>query len=194
MKGWGVLFKLTLMPHGYTVAGKGSVEEGWTHGLCKEEKIYRLLQPVQGSDTPVFLGSLHLDRHYVFERAWINHFLLLSWGGQGLEFNTMTKDHITAYRQALRNIRGACIDMGMHVPYQNALWSEERGTVQIIGFRSATAVEEWQKLGKRVSSSYSLRAFWKRTVSSRPGRIGRISLVGNGLYGRMVAAFFSLLL
>jgi hypothetical protein len=147
MKGWGVLFKLTLMPYGYTVAGKGSVEEGWTHGLCKEEKIYRLLQPVQGSDTPVFLGSLHLDRHYVFERAWINHFLLLSWGGQGLEFNTMTKDRITAYREALRNIRACGVDTG-YVPYQNLLWSVEQG-IQIIGFRSATTVEEWQELGKR---------------------------------------------
>jgi hypothetical protein len=59
----------------------------------------------------------------------------------------MTKGRITAYREALRYIRACGVDTG-YVPYQNLLWSVEQG-IQIIGFRSATTVEEWQELGKR---------------------------------------------
>lgn len=147
---WGIIFKITLVPFGYTVAAKGSLEKGWEEGLRQEEEIYRTLQPVQGHYVPVFLGSIHPNRPYVIERQWINHFLLLSWGGQALDTIDLVKDHFPEYREAMRNIRACGVDMGVpSIPHSNLLWSEDQRSLQVIGFRKAKVVEEWRELGKR---------------------------------------------
>lgn len=145
---WAMPFKITLMPYGYTVVGKGSVQENWERGLRWEEKIYQTLQSIQGSAIPVFLGSMHLKEGYICEQKRINHFLLLSWAGDALNRQTMEGHHVSAFRTCLRRIRACGVDVGMHVPYANALWSEQRGSVQLIGFRSAQVVEAWQRLAK----------------------------------------------
>lgn len=56
---YGALFKVTCAAYGYTVVGKGTMSQLWKEVL-REVDIYCILQHVQGSVVPVFLGRIDL--------------------------------------------------------------------------------------------------------------------------------------
>jgi hypothetical protein len=90
-----------------------------------------------------------VDLGYVFERAWFTYFLLLSWAGHATNSRGMKGDRLAAFCTCLRKISACGIDLGIQVSYANALWSEARGSVQLIGFRYAGVVKQRQALDKR---------------------------------------------
>ncbi|KAK9369507.1 hypothetical protein V1509DRAFT_638641 [Lipomyces kononenkoae] len=85
---YGAPFKITCVPYGYTVVGKGTTSELWKE-VSREADVYRVLQKAQGSAVPVFLGAIDLKMIYFLHGgAEIRHMLLMAWGGKdasGLE-------------------------------------------------------------------------------------------------------------
>ena len=82
--GTGVLFKLTLVSHGYTFVAKGSPAVFQTK-LEHEANVYRALLAHQGSAIPVCLGLVHLVRKYSLSSLVEITDMLLSWAGEMLE-------------------------------------------------------------------------------------------------------------
>ncbi|KJZ69750.1 hypothetical protein HIM_10861 [Hirsutella minnesotensis 3608] len=80
----GVLFKVTLLSHGYTVVCKGTVQ-AFIRDLEHEAAVYQRLARIQGVHLPVFLGSVDLRplrrTYYYDHRVYIVHMTFLSWGG-----------------------------------------------------------------------------------------------------------------
>ncbi|KMP02256.1 hypothetical protein CIRG_10079 [Coccidioides immitis RMSCC 2394] len=54
---YGVPFKITCATYGYTVVGKGTTSRHWKE-VSRGAEVYRVLQPLQESAVPVFLGRL----------------------------------------------------------------------------------------------------------------------------------------
>ncbi|KAK9342009.1 hypothetical protein V1522DRAFT_439075 [Lipomyces starkeyi] len=54
---YGAPFKVTCVPYGYTVVGKGTTFGLWNE-VSREVDVYRILQRAQGSAVPVFLGEV----------------------------------------------------------------------------------------------------------------------------------------
>ncbi|KAG5931907.1 hypothetical protein E4U60_005687 [Claviceps pazoutovae] len=82
--GW--CFKITLLAYGYTFVGKGA------------SKIYKQLEPIQGSHVPVFLGAIDLRKmnkyYWIDIRVHVVHFMFLPWGGHHVEQDEMVKFEI----------------------------------------------------------------------------------------------------
>ena len=75
---YGAPFKVTCAAYGYTVVGKGTTSRLWKE-VSREADIYRILQRVQGSAVPVFLGRIDLAQVYFLHGAGeIRHMLLIS--------------------------------------------------------------------------------------------------------------------
>lgn len=80
----GVLFKLTLESHGYTVVAK-AVDESNIAQLGREAQMYAELRAIQGACIPVYLGRVELDEPYEHKGTALRHFILLSWAGRPLK-------------------------------------------------------------------------------------------------------------
>ncbi|KAK9311345.1 hypothetical protein V1524DRAFT_419076 [Lipomyces starkeyi] len=78
---YGAPFKVTCVPYGYTVVGKGTTSGLW-HEVSREVDVYRILQRAQGSAVPVFLGAINLKQIYFHDDGDIRHMLLMAWGGK----------------------------------------------------------------------------------------------------------------
>ncbi|CEJ91513.1 hypothetical protein VHEMI07216 [[Torrubiella] hemipterigena] len=79
----GVLFKVRLTSHGYTMVAKG-MESFDQHFLHHEKKVYDVLSPVQGRYVPVCVGFVDLVLPYHFDGGVYTQFLFLSWAGQSM--------------------------------------------------------------------------------------------------------------
>lgn len=76
----GVMFKITLSSHGYTVIAKG-VELHDAHHLWYEASVYRYLHTIQGIHIPVCLGNIDLLLPYYHWGTEYGSFLLQSYAG-----------------------------------------------------------------------------------------------------------------
>ncbi|CEJ83111.1 hypothetical protein VHEMI03138 [[Torrubiella] hemipterigena] len=79
----GVLFKVTLSSHGYTMVAKG-MESFDQHFLLHEKSIYDRLRPIQGRSVPVCVGIVDLVLPNHFDGGVYSQFLFLSWAGEPL--------------------------------------------------------------------------------------------------------------
>lgn len=132
----GAPFKLSPMPYGYTFIGKGTTDRGWEE-VRREAEVYRVLQPVQGSAVPVFLGTVDLNKIYFLHGgARIKHFLLLSWGGKQAN---LVKDERVLWVEIQRTTR-ELHRLGVHhgdLHRSNVLWNSQLGRVQLIDFHKS---------------------------------------------------------
>ncbi|KMU79085.1 hypothetical protein CISG_07251 [Coccidioides immitis RMSCC 3703] len=62
--GYGAPFKVTCAAYGYTVVGKGTTSRLWKE-VSQEAEIYHVLQRVQGSAVPVFLGKIDCTDYFL---------------------------------------------------------------------------------------------------------------------------------
>lgn len=76
----GVMFKITLTSHGYTVIAKGVELENVAH-LTHEAEVYRHLHSIQGIHIPVCLGNVDLLLPYHHWGTEYVRFLLQSYAG-----------------------------------------------------------------------------------------------------------------
>ncbi|KAK9366303.1 hypothetical protein V1509DRAFT_583526 [Lipomyces kononenkoae] len=133
---YGAPFKITCVPFGYTVVGKGTTSELWNE-VSREADVYRILQKAQGSAVPVFLGAIDLKMIYFLHGgAEIRHMLLMAWGGKdtsGLEHSEALLREIWRSEKEIRALGVVHEDFRFH----NALWNEELGRALIIDFHRA---------------------------------------------------------
>ncbi|KAH8691935.1 hypothetical protein BGW36DRAFT_400061 [Talaromyces proteolyticus] len=142
---FAIPFKLSLMPYGYTVIGKGTTDRGWEE-VQREVEVYDVLRTVQGSAVPVFLGSVHSSQMYFYKDAKIKHFLLLSWCGDEFDWTDWNQEQWDIYRQTVQEIQHLGINPGK-LHRSNVLWTPRRSHARITGFHQAKPAP--QRPGKR---------------------------------------------
>ncbi|KAL5397723.1 hypothetical protein PMIN03_012853 [Paraphaeosphaeria minitans] len=144
----GVLFRVRLRSHGYTVAAK-CTPAYFVHRLRREASIYERLRPIQGIHVPVHLGNIDLETPYFYEGiVQLVHMMFLSFGGHPIG------QHLTAKNKALVNEQvkqSADAIHGLRVLHKdlmprNILWNEETNRVMVIDFERAE-VEQRTVLG-----------------------------------------------
>lgn len=147
----GAPFKLTLMPYGYTFIGKGTTDHGWKE-VQREAKVYQVLNSLQGSAVPIFLGTVNIQKVYFLHGgARIKHFLLLSWGGKQANLVKAESEVKDSIRKSLRDIRRLGIqhnDITQPLGcfnWPNILWNSEVGRVQLIDFHRAKLIRSQEK-------------------------------------------------
>ena len=133
------------MPYGYTFIGKGTTDRRWDV-VRQEVEVYQVLQPVQGSAVPVFLGSVDLSQIYFYGPARITHFLLLSWCGHELDLMSCEQEQWDAYQRTVQRIRCLGVHHGK-LHWSNVLWNPQMRCVQLISLHKVKLLPKL--LGKR---------------------------------------------
>ncbi|KAK2625378.1 hypothetical protein QTJ16_005747 [Diplocarpon rosae] len=132
----GALFKLHLKLHGYTFVAKGTVM-AFEAQLKHEGSVYQYLDEVQGELIPVYLGNISLVRPYFLDiGVRIIHMLLMSWGGEQAQKDTMLaigQDLNAETIKAITKIRSYGVEHH-DVRSANVLWSAETRNVMLIDF------------------------------------------------------------
>ncbi|KAF2174662.1 hypothetical protein K469DRAFT_681013 [Zopfia rhizophila CBS 207.26] len=145
----GVLFRVRLKSHGYTVAAK-STPIDFVHRLKREATIYEHLRPIQGIYVPVHLGNIDLDTPYFYDGiAELVHMMLLSFGGKRISHHCTTENRPYITQQVDRSAR-AIHDLGVlhkDLMPRNILWNEEMCQVIVIDFERAEVVKPRTVLG-----------------------------------------------
>ncbi|KAF2843551.1 hypothetical protein M501DRAFT_926687 [Patellaria atrata CBS 101060] len=153
----GVLFRVRLRSHGYTVAAKCTPID-FVHRLKREATIYEHLRPIQGIHVPVHLGNIDLDTPYFYEGITeLVHMMFLSFGGKPIYQHLTTKNRQYITQQvdcAVRAIHELRVLHKDLMP-RNMLWDEETSQVMVIDFERAQVCEPRPALGI-ISSN------WKR--------------------------------
>ncbi|KAJ8098400.1 hypothetical protein POJ06DRAFT_283007 [Lipomyces tetrasporus] len=130
---YGAPFKVTCVPYGYTVVGKGTTSRLWNE-VSREADVYRVLKKAQGSAVPVFLGTIDLEKIYFLHGGGqIRHMLLMAYGGK----DTTELEHSQALFHEIgrsrKEIRALGVEHG-DMRFANVLWNEELGRALIIDF------------------------------------------------------------
>ncbi|KAK1973496.1 hypothetical protein LZ30DRAFT_484883 [Colletotrichum cereale] len=143
----GVLFKVSLLAHGYTFVSKGTVR-AFAKDLEHEAAVYERLQPIQGIHVPVFLGAIDLrsmNRIYYYDhRVYVIHMIFLSWGGYELDSTGIVgggEEQIEG--NAMRSLRAMHHQGVVHkdVRTANMLFNAEINGVMMIDFERALLLE-----------------------------------------------------
>ncbi|KAL4949129.1 hypothetical protein BDW69DRAFT_81158 [Aspergillus filifer] len=130
-------FKVTCAAHGYTIVGKATTSRRWKE-VSSEADVYRILQSVQGSAIPVFLGAIDLANIYFLHGAGeIRHMLLMGWGGEDLSHLESGKSLDHAISRSLKDIRSLGI-IHQDIRPENILWNAELNRALIIDFHRCT--------------------------------------------------------
>ncbi len=130
----GVMFKITLTTHGYTVISKGMQLRNMPH-LLHEAQFYHQLRSIQGAHIPVCLGTIHLILPYDFMRRKFRGLFFLSYEAWAYpkkmnhanEADTVAK--VASAMQAVHKLRVLqCDSEARNVMY------DESGAVRIVDF------------------------------------------------------------
>ncbi|PHH81579.1 hypothetical protein CDD83_3540 [Cordyceps sp. RAO-2017] len=143
----GVLFKVTLLSHGYTFVAKGTVE-AFIDDLQHEAAVYERLKLSQGIHVPVHLGAIDLRSvnrtYYYWFTVDIIHLMFLSWGGESIRpadlEDSRAKEREDKAVQSLRAIHGAGI-VHEDLRSANLLINGKTDDVMIIDFERALILE-----------------------------------------------------
>uniref|UniRef100_A0A093UUL1 Serine/threonine-protein kinase D n=1 Tax=Talaromyces marneffei PM1 TaxID=1077442 RepID=A0A093UUL1_TALMA len=131
----GAPFKITLMPFGYTILGKGTTERRWSV-VRREEEVYQVLHSIQGSAIPILLGTVDINWTYFYRRAKITHFLVLSWAGYAFDLRCGDERQWNEYQRTKKEIQALGVVHG-DLHESNIRWNRELNRVQIIDFHKA---------------------------------------------------------
>ncbi|KAI4156942.1 MAG: hypothetical protein L6R39_000894 [Caloplaca ligustica] len=133
----GRLFKLTLVSHGYTFVGKGTVK-GYIARSKFEGRVYNHLKARQGQSIPVHLGNIDLLRPWIGGGFDIVHMLLMSWAGDCVIYNIARDEAGTRLvNEQAKRFNGECIKIGAchrDTYLRNMVWNEENQQVMFIDF------------------------------------------------------------
>ena len=145
----GVLFRVRLRSHGYTVAAKATPIH-FVQRLRWEAFVYGHLRPVQGVHVPVHLGNVDLETYYFYEGITeLVHMMFLSFGGKRIS------RYLTAHNGTVAAQQVECAALAIHnlgilhrdLEPRNILWNEESNKAMIIDFERAEIVEPRSALG-----------------------------------------------
>ena len=145
----GVLFRVRLKSHGYTVAAKCTPIE-FVRRLKREATVYDVLRPIQGMHVPIHLGNVDLETPYYYEGICeLVHMMFLSFGGERIS------KHLTSENRADVARLADCSAQAIHklgvlhkdLEPRNVLWNEETDGVMVIDFERAEVVKPRTVLG-----------------------------------------------
>lgn len=140
----GVLFRIFLFSHGYTLAAKGT-PYWFSNHLDHEAKVYHHLECLQGKHIPVHVGNIALETGYYFEGiAIITHMMLLSFAGlpiSRIEDCRHLQREVTQSIDALHQLGVLHCDIAA----RNILYGD--GQVMVIEFDRARILESRTILG-----------------------------------------------
>ncbi|KAK9773056.1 putative Protein kinase domain-containing protein [Seiridium cardinale] len=143
----GVLFQVTLIAYGYTFVCKGTVA-AFIPDLQHEEMVYQQLKQRQGTNVPVFLGTVDLRKmgkiYYYDHRVYIEYMMFLSWGGK--TDSSVTNKEV---KQCLGAIHQAGVVHG-DVRWANVLRHPQTGKVMMIDFERSVVKLIRRPLGQVV--------------------------------------------
>lgn len=132
----GAAFKVISAIYGYTVVGKAPVTEGAWKQLSRVAAAYQILQEVQGSAVPVFLGSISRATgayYYPYFPTGFRHMLLLAWEATCSRPWVKSPTHLSeSTRSQVEVLRLGVIHHSLHD--KNILWNEELNRALIIDF------------------------------------------------------------
>ncbi|KAK9387122.1 hypothetical protein V1515DRAFT_571036 [Lipomyces mesembrius] len=148
---YGAPFKVTLVPYGYTVVGKGTTSGLWNE-VSREVDVYRILQRAQGSAVPVFLGAIDLDHIYFHDAGDIRHMLLMAWGGKDTTELEHSKALLHEIERSKREIRALGVVHG-DFRFKNVLWNEELGRALVIDFHRSKLAPRLMEKRKSLKQS-----------------------------------------
>ncbi|KAI2959641.1 hypothetical protein CBS147352_10932 [Aspergillus niger] len=144
----GVPFKVTCTAYGYTMVGKGTTSRRWEE-VKREEVVYRVLNQVQASAVPVFLGSIDLAKSYFVHGAGeICHMLIMAWGGDPIPEIERDK-RIREIARSEKEILSLGV-LHRDLRLANILWNAELGRALIIDFHYAEL--NYQPMKRRTES------------------------------------------
>ncbi|KAK9263142.1 hypothetical protein V1519DRAFT_441083 [Lipomyces tetrasporus] len=130
---YGAPFKVTCVPYGYTVVGKGTTSRLWNE-VSREADVYGVLKKAQGSAVPVFLGTIDLEKIYFLHGGGqIRHMLLMAYGGKDTTELEHSKALFHEIGRSRKEIRALGVEHG-DMRFANVLWNEELGRALIIDF------------------------------------------------------------
>lgn len=102
--------------------------------MSREADIYRILQRVQGSAVPVFLGAIDLAQIYFLHGAGeICHMLLMGWGGESIRNIKQDETIQRAIARSERKIKSLGV-FHQDLRSENILWNAELKRALIIDF------------------------------------------------------------
>ena len=138
----GALFKIILRRFGYVLVAKGTVR-AFVPDLQHEGEVYQRLSSLQGSEIPVYMGSIDLPHVYYLDvGVRIQHMMMMAWGGDEASTNTErtchridSQVHETINRMLQRGVEYC------DVRPQNTLWNTELQRAMLIDFERAVFVQ-----------------------------------------------------
>ncbi|KAL8707807.1 MAG: hypothetical protein Q9220_007214 [cf. Caloplaca sp. 1 TL-2023] len=132
----GMLFKITLESHGYVFVGKGTVEV-FVPDIKHEGRIYQRLKSLQGTDIPVYLGNIDMERKWYDYRLCILHMLLLSYGGTPVQsLDDLMYTQVDDFRKQLQRVGIRHGDLER----SNMLWNDELQRLLFIDFERSVVL------------------------------------------------------
>jgi hypothetical protein len=154
----GVPLRLSLMPYGYTVVGKGTPDE-LQHRTRREAEVYGVLRSCQGKAIPVFLGTINLHLvYFVHPGVCIKHMILLSWAGEPVRpWQNKVWESVNRAKRALA--RYHIRHQGFSEP-NSTMWNPEFERVQLVNLHSVTLsppiLRTLDQKGRKRSSSVAM--------------------------------------
>ncbi|EFQ98815.1 hypothetical protein MGYG_01830 [Nannizzia gypsea CBS 118893] len=168
---YGAPFKITCRQYGYTIVGKGTTRRRWGE-VRREAEVYRVLQKVQGSAVPVFLGCIDMKMIYHLHGAGcIQHMLLMGWGGEDTSRMKQTRELHDEIERSKKQIRA----IGVHhqdLRPNNLLWNAELKRALIIDFHRSRLIAPIRnrKSAKRSAAASGLEDKEQKKI----GKLARI--------------------
>ncbi|KAI2825401.1 hypothetical protein CBS147321_1049 [Aspergillus niger] len=112
------------------MVGKGTTSGLWDE-VRREKDVYRVLNQVQGSAVPVFLGAIDLAKSYYLHGAGeIRHMLIMAWGGEPIGHDQTFALEIARSKKEIYSLGVLHHDLRR----DNILWNAELGRALIIDF------------------------------------------------------------
>lgn len=146
----GSLFVVTLDNYGYTFVAKGT-----EYNSHYEGDIYSMLQRLQGSAIPVYLGDIFLqERVYFLDHfTTIIHMSLIAWGGEPIEDESYPE-----FEAQIQRTKAEVYEAGVEhldVRCANLLWNEEMKRIMLIDFGRVNILRRSLKRKQSILSSIS---------------------------------------
>ncbi|KAF2752644.1 hypothetical protein EJ05DRAFT_269824 [Pseudovirgaria hyperparasitica] len=167
----GVLFRICLTSHGYTVAAKGTPAEFICH-LKHEAAVYDCLRSIQGKHVPVHLGNIDLTQPYEYDGiAELTHMMFMSFGGVKVSRGILSNHLAEIHKQVERAIGSIHEHWVLHrdLTLRNLLWKSAERKVVVIDFERALVLEARSPLEELSPNRKRKRQTDKRSTRGAPG-------------------------
>ncbi|KAG6104891.1 hypothetical protein E4U13_008179 [Claviceps humidiphila] len=143
----GHLFKVRLLPHGYTLVAKAVGPLDW-RPLIHEEKMYNHLRDIQGRFIPVCPGFVELNggfhcKEYHTSSGCFGHFLFLSYAGKPV-LKSLSKFDDSVVSQVLATLAQLHHRRVMHrdAAPRNMLYDDRTGRYMVIDLEMSKPIDE----------------------------------------------------